>query len=306
MKTFMKGAIAAGAVAVAAPAMAQDIAVVVHGQANDAFWSVVKAGVDQAAADTGANVSYNSPETFDMVLMSQLIDAAVNEEPDGLVISFPDPDALGPSVERAIAAGIPVITINAGGAQAKELGAAMHVGQDEFDAGVAAGMALAEMGGTNALCVNQEVGNISLDQRCAGFEEGFGGSVTVLPTTNDTAEIESKVSAALASDDTIDTVMALGASTAGEPSVAAVKASGRDVNVATFDMSAGFLQSVVDGDAAFALDQQQYLQGYMGVAIMALQAKFGLMPGGDIASGPNLITADKAAQVIDLSAQGLR
>ena len=66
MKTFMKGAVAATAIAIAAPVAAQDISVVVHGQANDAFWSVVKAGVDQAAADTGANVSYNSPETFDM------------------------------------------------------------------------------------------------------------------------------------------------------------------------------------------------------------------------------------------------
>lgn len=306
MKTFMKGAVAATAIAIAAPAVAQDIAVVVHGQANDAFWSVVRAGVDQAAADTGANVSYNSPETFDMVLMAQLIDAAVNEEPDGLIISFPDPDALGPSLERAVAAGIPVITINAGGAQAAELGAAMHVGQDEYDAGVAAGEALAEMGGSNAICVNQEVGNISLDQRCAGFEEGFGGSVTVLPTTNDPSEIQSRVAAALASDETIDTVMALGASTAGEPSVAAANASGREVNVATFDLSAGFLQSVVDGDAAFALDQQQYLQGYMSVSIMALQANYGLMPGGDVASGPNLITSEKAGQVIDLSAQGIR
>lgn len=308
MKMFMKSAIAAGALAVATAtsALAQDIAVVTHGQANDAFWSVVKAGVDQAAADTKANVSYNSPETFDMVLMSQLIDAAVNEEPDGLIISFPDPDALGPSVERAIAAGIPVITINAGGAQGKELGTAMHVGQDEYDAGVAAGEALAKMGGKNGICVNQEVGNISLDQRCAGFAKGFGGATTVLPTTNDPAEIESKVAAALASDETIDTVMALGASTAGEPSVAAAKASGRDVNVATFDLSAGFLQSIVDGDAAFALDQQQYLQGYLSVSVMALQGKFGLMPGGDVASGPNLITAEKAAQVIELSAQGIR
>ncbi len=306
MKAFLKGTIAAAAIAVAAPAAAQDISVVAHGQANDAFWSVVKAGVDAAAADTGANVSYNSPETFDMVLMSQMIDAAVNEEPDGLIISFPDPDALGASVERAINAGIPVITINAGGAQGKAMGTAMHVGQDEYDAGVAAGTAFAGMGGSNALCVNQEVGNISLDQRCAGFAEGFGGTVTILPTTNDPAEIESKVSAALASDDSVDTVMALGASTAGEPAVAAAKASGRDVNVATFDLSAGFLQSIVDGDAAFALDQQQYLQGYMSVSVMALQAKYGLMPGADIASGPNLITSDKAAQVIDLAAQGIR
>ncbi|UWR07276.1 MULTISPECIES: sugar ABC transporter substrate-binding protein [Ruegeria] len=306
MNKFFKGALAAGALALATPAFAQDIVVVSHGQANDAFWNVVKNGVEQAGTDMGVNVEYRAPETFDMVAMSQLIDAAVNQEPDGLIVSIPDADALGPSIERAVAAGIPVISMNSGSDVSKKLGAALHVGQDEFDAGKAAGEKLAEMGGKNAICVNHEVGNVALDLRCAGFAEGFGGNVTVLPTSNDPSEIESKVSAALASDESVDTVMALGASSAGEPTVAAVKGSGRDVNVASFDLSANFLQSIVDGDAAFAVDQQQYLQGYLPVVFMALNAKYGLMPGGNVPSGPNLITADKAGQVVELSAQGIR
>ncbi|SMD05270.1 sugar ABC transporter substrate-binding protein [Primorskyibacter flagellatus] len=306
MNTLLKGALAASAIALTTPAFAQDIVVVSHGQANDAFWNVVKNGVEQAGKDTGINVDYRAPETFDMVAMSQLIDAAVNQEPDGLIVSIPDADALGPSIERAVAAGIPVISINSGSDVSKGLGALLHVGQDEFDAGKAAGEKLAEMGGTNGICVNHEVGNVSLDQRCDGFAEGFGGNVTVLPTSNDPTEIESKVSAALASDESVDTVMALGAGTAGEPSVAAAKASGRDVNVASFDLSANFLQSVVDGDAAFAVDQQQFLQGYLSVNFMALNAKYGLMPGGNVPSGPNLVTSDKAAQVVELSAQGIR
>ncbi len=306
MNRFVKGALTAVAVAVAAPAIAQDIVVVAHGQANDPFWSVVKNGVEEAGRDTGVNVDYRSPETFDMVAMSQLIDAAVNQEPDGLIVSIPDADALGPSIERAVAAGIPVISINSGSDVSKGLGALLHVGQDEYDAGKAAGEKLAAMGGSNAICVNQEVGNVALDLRCEGFAAGFGGTSTVLPTSNDPAEVQAKVSAALASDDAIDTIMALGASTAGEPSVAAVKASGRDVQVATFDMSAPFLQSIVDGDAAFAIDQQQFLQGYLSVNFLGLHAKYGLMPGGNVPSGPNLITADKAAQVVDLSAKGIR
>lgn len=306
MSKFLKAAAVAAMVGFAGPAMAQNIIVVAHGQANDPFWSVVKNGVEEAGKDTGINVEYRSPETFDMVAMSQLIDAAVNQEPEGLIVSIPDADALGPSIERAVAAGIPVISINSGSDVSKSLGALLHVGQDEYDAGKAAGEKLAEMGGSNAICVNQEVGNVSLDLRCEGFADGFGGTVTVLPTTNDPSEIESKVAAALASDESIDTVMALGAATAGEPSVAAAKASGRDVNVASFDLSSTFLQSIVDGDAAFAIDQQQFLQGYLSVSFMALHAKYGLMPGGDVPSGPNLITADKAEQVIELSAQGIR
>lgn len=306
MKMFLKGAVAAAAMAVAAPALAQDIIVVSHGQANDPFWSVVKNGVDLAAEHTGANVEYRAPETFDMVAMSQLIDAAVNQEPDGLVVSIPDGEALGDSIKRAVAAGIPVISMNSGSDVAASLGVTLHVGQSEYDAGVAAGAQLAKMGGTAAVCINHEVGNVSLDLRCSGFAEGFGGSVDILPTTNDPSEIQSKVAAALASNEAIDTVMALGAGLAGEPAVTAAKASGRDVMVATFDMSAGFLESVVAGEAAFAIDQQQFLQGYLPVVFLANNANYGLMPGGDVPSGPNLVTGDKAAQVIELSAKGIR
>ncbi|MCF1710729.1 sugar ABC transporter substrate-binding protein [Tabrizicola sp. J26] len=308
MKKLIAGLMTATALTVAAPVLAADIIVVAHGQANDPFWSVVKNGVEKAAKDTGSNVEFRSPETFDMVAMSQMIDAAVNQSPDGIVVSIPDPDALGPSIQRAVAAGIPVISMNSGSDVSKSLGALLHVGQDEESAGRAAGEKLAEMGGKKGICVNQEVGNVALDLRCKGFAEGFGGEVTVLPTSNDPTEIEAKVRAALESDPAVDTVMALGAGTAGEPSVAAVKALGKSdaIRVATFDLSASFLESVKAGDAAFAIDQQQFLQGYLPVVFLSLYADYGLMPGGNVPSGPNLITADKAGQVVELSAQGIR
>lgn len=308
MKKLIAGLMTATALTLAAPVMAANIIVVAHGQANDPFWSVVKNGVEKAAKDTGATVEFRSPETFDMVAMSQMIDAAVNQKPDGLVVSIPDADALGPSIQRAVEAGIPVISMNSGSDVSKSLGALLHVGQDEETAGRIAGEKLAAMGGKRGICVNQEVGNVSLDLRCKGFAEGFGGEVTVLPTSNDPTEIESKLRAALESDPAVDTVMALGAGTAGEPSVAAVKALGKAdaVRVATFDLSASFLESVKGGEAAFAIDQQQFLQGYLPVAFLSLYADFGLMPGGNVPSGPNLITADKAGQVVELSAQGIR
>jgi simple sugar transport system substrate-binding protein len=164
------------------------------------------------------------------------------------------------------------------------------------------------MGGKEGLCVNQEVGNVALDLRCKGFTEGFGGKVTVVPVSNDPTEVRSKVKAALASNASVDTIMALGASTAGEPSLAAVADAGLDgkVNVATFDLSANFLKAVADGKAAFAIDQQQFLQGYLPVVFLANYAKYGLIPGGNVPSGPNLITKEKAAQVVELSAKGIR
>ncbi len=308
MQKTLRNIVAAGAMAAASASFAADIIVVSHGQASDPFWSVVKNGVDLAAKHTGANVSYRAPETFDMVAMSQLIDAAVNQEPDGLVVSIPDADALGPSIEKAVAAGIAVISMNSGSDVAKKLGALLHVGQDEYTAGKAAGEKLASMGGKVALCVNHEVGNVALDLRCQGFGDGFGGKVTVVPTSNDPAEIEAKVKATIESAGDIDTVMALGASLSGESVVRAVKALNQAgaIKVASFDLSANFLESVQAGEAAFAIDQQQYLQGYLPVAFLALHAEYGLIPGGDVPSGPNLITSEKAGQVVDLSAKGIR
>jgi len=309
MKRILKTLVAAAALAgTAVAAHATDIIVVSHGQANDPFWSVVKNGVAQAAKDLGVNAEYRAPQTFDMVQMGQLIDAAVNQQPDGIVVSIPDADALGPSIKRAVAAGIPVISMNSGSDVSKDLGALLHVGQDEYTAGKIGGEKLKEMGGKVGLCVNHEVGNVSLDQRCKGFADGFGGKVTVLPTSNDPADIKAKISGAINSNPDIDTIMCLGAPLAGMPAVNAVKESGKSgkINIGCFDLAPDYLQAVADGEAAFAIDQQQYLQGYLPVAFLALNAKYGLMPASDVASGPNLVTKDKAEQAIDLSKKGIR
>ena len=135
MKSFVMGLAAAAALTIAAgaPALAQQntrIIVVSHGQANDPFWSVVKNGVSAAGQDMKIQVDYRAPETFDMVAMSQLIDAAVNQKPAGLIVSIPDASALGPSIQKAVAAGIPVISMNSGSDVSKKLGALLHVGQD--------------------------------------------------------------------------------------------------------------------------------------------------------------------------------
>jgi len=111
------------------------IEVVTHGQASDPFWSIFKNGVDQAGKDMGVKVEYAAPDTFDMTKMAQLIDAAVAKKPQGLVVSIPDAKALGPSIQKAVAAGIPVISANSGSDVFASLGVLTHVGQDETIAG---------------------------------------------------------------------------------------------------------------------------------------------------------------------------
>jgi len=284
------------------------ISVVTHGQASDPFWSVVKNGVDQGAEDMGVEVEYNAPQTFDMVKMSQLIDAAVATEPDGLVVSIPDEEALSESIRKATDAGIPVVSINSGGDVSEKLGALTHVGQTEFKAGVGAGERLAQDGVDNALCINQEVGNVALDQRCDGFEQGLGGQVKVVAVdlTNPT-DAQAKIETAVQQNPDINGVLALGP-TGAEPALKALEESGKlgDIKLATFDLAPSVLKAIRDGDMVFAVDQQQYLQGYLPIVFLTNYAQYGTIPASEVLTGPAFVTQENAQQVINLSKKGIR
>ena len=311
MKRFATlAATAALILGAATSVMAQDaprIVVVVHGQASDPFWSVVKNGVDEAQKVTGATVEYRAPATFDMVEMAQLIDAAVASKPDGLVVSIPDAAALGDSIKNAVASGIPVISMNSGSDVREELGVLVHVGQTEFEAGEGGGKQMKEAGVTKAICLNQEVGNVALDLRCEGFAKGLGGDVQVVAVGMDPTEIQSAVKAQFAANTDIGGVLTLGPS-AAEPTLAALNeldVLGK-VKLGTFDLSPSVLEAIRDGKMLFAIDQQQYLQGYLPVVFLNLYHKYGLMPAGTVMTGPGFVTKDTAAQVIELSAAGIR
>ncbi len=291
--------------AMSVASFAIDVIVVSHGQANDPFWSVAKNGVDSACKDMKIKCKYTAPGTFDMVEMAKLIDNAVSQKPKGIVITLPDAAALGKSVKAAIAAGIPVVSMNSGSDDFAKLGISAHVGQTEFEAGVGGGLKMKAAGGKKALCVNHEVGNVALDRRCAGFKKGFGGSVEILGTSNDPTEIQKAVAAKLGG---VDTILTLGAGLSGEAALKAIKSAGKTGNIklGTFDMSPGMLKAAAAGEVEFLIDQQQYLQGYLPIAIFAQYMRWGTMPAGVVMTGPGFVTPQNASKVIKWAAQGYR
>jgi len=280
------------------------IAVVTHGAAGDSFWDVVKKGALQAGKDEGDNVTYQSDG--DPQKQSQLIDAAVNEKVDGLVVSMANPDALKGSIEKAVQAGIPVITINSGQDKSTEFGALAHVGQDETIAGEGAGEKMKAAGVTKAICVIQEAGNVGLEQRCSGFKQGLGGYVQNVQVQNsDPTAAQSIIKAKLASDKSINVVLTLGP-VIGAAALQAVK--GSSVKLATFDLNADVTKAIAAGDMLFAVDQQQYVQGYLPIVMLTLyKANLNTIGGGHpVLTGPGFVTKDNASQVEKLAAAGTR
>jgi simple sugar transport system substrate-binding protein len=281
-------------------------AVITHGSAGDAFWDVVQNGAKQAGKDLGASVDYQSDG--DPQRQAQLIDAAVNQKVDGIVVSMANPDALKDSVEAAVKAGIPVVTINSGGDRSAEFGAIGHVGQDESIAGQGAGRELAAEGAKKVLCVVHEAGNIGLEQRCAGASKGLGADVTPLQVDiNDLQGAQSTIASQLQSDPSIDAVLTLNSAVAAV-AVSAAKDAGSKAVIATFDLNQDVIKGIKDGSIAFAVDQQQYEQGYLPIVMLQLYSKnLNTVGGGQpVLTGPGIVNSDNVDEIADLATAGTR
>lgn len=284
------------------------IAVVTHGQASSPFWVIVRNGIDAAARQTDVSVSYSSPDTYSVPRMRALIDAAVAAGPDGLVVSIPSPGVAG-SIRRAVAAGVPVVSINSGSDTYRRLGVLAHVGQPEERAGSAAGERLARAGVHRGLCVNHEPGNAGLGLRCRAFakamREAGGTSDVIAVDVQDRSATRQKLAAAIRAR-RVDGVLTLNTDGA-EAALDAVR-TGRRVRLATFDLSPPVLEAIRAGHMEFAVDQQAYLQGYLPVMLLSQRVRFGLFPaeGDVVATGPSFVTRATASQVMRLNTRGIR
>jgi simple sugar transport system substrate-binding protein len=283
-----------------------DFAVITHGTEADAFWNVVKNGAEAAGRELGVKVTYVS--NGDPGAQAKLIDNAVAQGKTGLVVSMANPDALEDSIKAAVKAGIPVVTINSGSDRSKEFGAIAHVGQDEKIAGRAAGKRFADAGKKKLLCVIHEAGNTGLNDRCDGAREGFGGDVENLQVDiNNPTDVEARIKGALQTNPDVDGVLTLSSQVA-DRAVSAASGAGSKAQIATFDLNTGVVDAVRDGRILFAVDQQQYEQGYLPIMMLKLYRQNGNTLGGgqSVLTGPGFVDKSNADLVRPYTERGTR
>jgi simple sugar transport system substrate-binding protein len=280
-------------------AFAERYVMVTHGEGNDPFWPVVQKGGEDAARAIGADFEYIYNPSADMADMASSIQAAAATSPDGMVISLPDPDSLGPAIKAAVAAGVPVITMNSGLESSASLGALMHVGQPEYLAGQSAGARAKAEGATKALCMIQEAYNTALVDRCEGYGEAVPMEFT--DTTSDPATIQTRATAALQSNPDVDAILSVGPHVCDAVSKA-LDDLGMTVHHSCFDLSPAVMDLINAGKVAFTIDQQQRLQGYVPIIVLHLyNTGAGLLPGANIPSGPGFVDKSNASSVAALA-----
>ena len=210
------------------------VAFITHQAPGDTFWDIIRKGAEAAAAKDNIDLQYSNDP--DATKQAQLIQAAIDKKVDGIAVTDPNTPALGAAIKAAVAAGIPVTMLNAGGNDALGLGAIGYFGQGEKDAGIGAGKKIVAEGGKNIICVIQEQGQQQLEDRCEGVAEGAAGATVerVYVNGRDDSAVTTTIQAKLTEDKSIDTVLTLGAQFALD-AVKAVEASGSAAKIGTFD-----------------------------------------------------------------------
>jgi len=279
-------------------AQAERYVMVHNGQGIDPFWPVVEQGARDSAKAIGAQYESLFAPSGDMADMARLIESAAASQPDGMVISLPDVDALGAAIKRVTDSGIPVITINSGLGQYKQVGSLLHVGQPERDAGRAAGERAKREGNvTKALCLLHEAYNAPVIERCEGYFEALGLPSNIIDTTNDLAQIKTRTAAALQADPSINAILAA-APNPCEGADAAIRELDADIHLACFDLTAKVIDLIKAGRVAYTIDQQPYLQGYLPLTFLHLyNTNAGQLPGSNVLSGPGFVDRSNADAV---------
>jgi simple sugar transport system substrate-binding protein len=285
------------------------VAVVTHGDTGS-FWSVFKKGVDQAARDMrGHGISVTQVYANNNVSKQVSgINAAVAGGAKVIATSVPDASALKDPLAKAAKKGIVIITVNSGLGEFDDLATyEVHVGQTEDIAGQGAGKQFKKAGAKKVLIVIHEASNSGLQQRADGVKKIMGGSaVKVLTIPNAKSDIpgtKAKVKAAFTADRSLDGFLGLDPDVT-IPCTDVVKAG---TKVGTFDVG-GSIKLIQSGKMMFAIDQQQYLQGYLPVVFAMLYATNlnTVGNGAPVLTGPGIINKANAARIAKLAAQGTR
>lgn len=285
-----------------------NIAMITHAQPGDTFWDIIRKGASAAAQHD--NVKYTYSNSDQAPQQAQLIQAAIDKHVDGIAVTDPNTPAIGPSIKKAVAAGIPVVMFNSGEADASKLGALGYFGQDEIVAGKAAGQRLAKAGAKDVLCVIQDQGQQQLEDRCSGAKQGLGseGKIEKIYVNGaDDSSVTTSIEAKLAQDKSIDWVLTLGAPI-GLDAVKGVAGSSSSAKIGTFDTNPQLVNAIKSHKVQWAVDQQPYLEGYLAIDSLWLYKFNGNTIGGGqpVLTGPSFIDVSNIDAVAKFAAKGTR
>jgi simple sugar transport system substrate-binding protein len=221
------------------------------------------------------------------------------------------------SLRAAIAKGLPVVAINAPDLRQpleSRIPVLTYVGEDSYFIGVQAALeTLKRFTPKRAIFANHHPGATNIEARGRGYIDTLkakGVIVESLDITDDAVKGAEMVAAYLKAHPDTDAIFCSN-TLRTETIIPRLEADGIkvgvDVKIAQMDCSSKILEYIKAGKVMFTMDQQQYLQGYLGVVFAYLNAKYGYIPPpAPVSTGPATITAEDIPSLESLVKEGYR
>jgi simple sugar transport system substrate-binding protein len=279
---------------------------VIHIDTSDPFWAPYYKGARDAARQLNVEMNMLAPRKASVPEMVDLLNSAVAAKPDGIVTTVPDAQAQEDVLRRAIDQGIPVVALNTPDTRSREqrIPYLFYVGSDERLAGErAAERLLQERRPRRAVCAIPNIVQTALANRCGGFTDvmrraGVPTDRLALEPTDPTRQAE-QIRGYFRSHDDTDALLTLAPNNAN-PAIDVLEQTGLAEKVihGSFDLSTEQINAIQEGKLLFTIDQQQYLQTYLGVQMLAKHVRNGFTLASDILTGPAIIDRSNVEQVV--------
>ena len=138
------------------------------------YWQTAGAGFSQAARQLQVRSEFTGPDNYDPKAQQQAFEQALQKKPTGILISVADPNVMKDEIDKAVAAGIPVITIDSDAPSSKRL---FFIGTNNYQAGIIGGQRLAkELNGKGNVAVFTMPSQPNLNERLRGYRDALTAS----------------------------------------------------------------------------------------------------------------------------------
>jgi ribose transport system substrate-binding protein len=146
-------------------------------------FNYAKIGAERAAKELGnIEIIWRAPETADQLRQKEILESFITQRVDGIAISCTNGDFLTPTINKAVEAGIPVVTWDADAPKSKRLA---FYGVDDFKAGqILAAEAIKLLAGKGRIAIITSLGAYNLQRRLDGVKDGLKAApgINVLET----------------------------------------------------------------------------------------------------------------------------
>lgn len=234
------------------------------------YWQTLADGFNKAAADYKVTAKVAGPGNYDPQAELAELQKAVAAKPAGILIQVADAAVLKPGIEAAVAAGIPVITVDS---DAADSGRLYFIGTNNLEAGRMGGKHLAQkLGGKGNVAFYSFVGQPNMDDRLKGFKDALSAYPGIKIV--ETIDVKADKNAAF---DRTQQLMVLGGAqkidafvsieaTSGKIVADAVKrANGADRVVMAWDVNQDTLDEIKSGSIEATIAQKPFTMGYFGL-----------------------------------------